>query len=130
MKPYTINGVRTTLYSIIQNVFAPTFISKYERNIGKYSARAKFILAEEAERADLAVIQLSMFLDSPAMLESLSQKMTAKTIFTIYIRYYWLSRYLECQNQSDAISLPENKADFFKYLLIDYWKNSLQERHI
>ncbi|MDE6995257.1 MAG: hypothetical protein K2P41_12675 [Lachnospiraceae bacterium] len=130
MKPYTINGVRTTLYSIIQNVFTPTFVSKYERNIGKYSARTECILAEEAERADLAVVQLSMFLDSPAMLESLSRKMTAKTIFTIYIRYYWLSRYLERQDQSDTISLPENKADFFKYLLIDYWKNSLQEHHI
>lgn len=125
MKPYTISGVRTTLYSIIQNVFTPTFVSKYERNIEKYSAKAESILAGETERANLAIVQLSMFLNSPAMLESLSQKMTAKTIFTIYIRYYWLSRYLEHQNQSDIISLPEDKAEFFKYLLIDYWKDSL-----
>lgn len=127
MKTYTINGIRTTLYPIIQNVFTPAFVSKYENNVGRYSARTEFIMSEESERADQAIVQMSVWLDSPVMLEAICKKLTAKTIFTIYIRYYWLSQYPERQEQSEILHLPEDKAQFFNFLLIDYWKKSLSE---
>ncbi len=125
MQTYTVNGIRTTLYSIIQNVFTPSFVKKYENNVTKYRSNAASIMYDESARADMAIIQMSLFLDSPAMLDSISKKLTAKTIFTIYIRYYYLSRYLEKKEQSELLELPEDKKEFFKYLLINYWQNSL-----
>lgn len=79
----------------------------------------------ESERADFAIIQMSLYLDSPSDLEKLAKSLDSKTIFTIYLRYYMLSRYLESQIQSDKLDLPEDREDFFKYLLIDHWKKSL-----
>ncbi len=125
MKAYTINGTRTTLYSIIQNVFTKTFINQYENNAAAYESSAECTMKAESERADFAIIQMSLYLDSPSELENLAKSLNPKTIFTIYLRYYMLSRYLERQIQSDKLELPEDKKDFFKYLLIDHWKKSL-----
>lgn len=125
MKAYTINGTRTTLYSIIQNVFTKTFINQYENNAAAYESSAECIMKAESKRADFAIIQMSLYLDSPSELENLAKSLDSKTIFTIYLRYYMLSRYLERQIQSDKLELPEDKKDFFKYLLIDHWKKSL-----
>lgn len=127
MKTYTINEIRTTLYNIIQNVFTKSFITQYEDNVAAYESSAAFIMKDESERANLAIVQMSLHLNSPSELETISKSLAAKTIFTIYLRYYMLSRYLESQNQSDRLNLPEDKENFFKYLLIDYWKKALED---
>lgn len=125
MKPYTVNAVRTTLYSIIQNIFTATFIEKYENNIYKYEHNMAETMYNESKKADCAIVQMSLCIDCPAMLDAAINKLTSKTICTIYMRYYVLSRYLEAQIQSSIIQLPESKGEFFQYLLTSYWQNAL-----
>ncbi len=125
MKTYTVTAIRTTLYSIIQNIFTPVFIHQYESNVAEYESRATIVMNNEAEHADFAILQMAVCLDSPADLDRIITNLKPETIFTLYLRYYMLSRYLEMQKQSDTFKLPAEKEEFFKHLLIDYWKKAL-----
>lgn len=127
MKNYTYNEVRTTLFKIVQNVFSPTFIRKYEDNIDRYRSSMERIMLENSDRIDSLVRQYSLCTDFPASCEALAVKQSAKMLCALYMRYYLISNYLMQQPQEDTIAFPEDEGDFFSEVLITFWKTVLNQ---
>lgn len=126
MKTYTYNEVRTTLFKIIQNVFSPTFVRKYEDNIDRYSHSIDRIMLENSDRIDSLVRQYSLCTDFPASCEAIAVKQSAKMLCALYMRYYLISNYLMQQPQDDTIEFPESEGEFFSAVLITFWQTVLK----
>lgn len=121
MKNYTIEEIRTTLYPIISEILTPEFNAVYNQNVHKYSVYMAELILAEASETDKLIRAFASSIGSKSENENLIQNTPAQLLICFFARYHLLTSYLANEQQDKIISLPEPKADFFVYLLTNFY---------
>lgn len=124
-KKYKVSEVRSTLGTIVTNLFTDTFAQKYERYMGKYGDSPEAYISALVDNSDdvtLAVGNLYFtYKHYPYNLDAYIDSTPDEIIGGIYLRYCILTKYLMSIDQAEILTLPENPDDFYLELLINYW---------
>lgn len=127
-KNYSVSEIRSTLASIVSNIFTDTYAQKYQafmdRNINDPNVLVSAILGQ-SDKIDVVIGNL-LFTSKyyPDNLDTLIRSTPDRVLCGIFLRYNLLTRYLKSLDQSEVICLPSSPDDFYLELMINYWINA------
>lgn len=118
MKTQTIEEIRFRLWKIVQKVFTPKFVRRYEF-IAQNPPLFKVIETYHEDTLDF-IREISMCLDHPQEIDRLISAASDCVIFTTYIKYFTATNTLQRADQQTVLLVSKSDSEFFRFILNDY----------
>ena len=124
MVKMSIVDVRKRLGTIVGIVFDEIFNAKYNSFVACEIINPEVIMDQNSQLADLFVSSQMLAISNPEYIKEMNIIASEQQVFTVFMRYHFLTCYLE--NQGDnIIEVEESDSAFLRQMLNSYWKLGL-----
>lgn len=118
MKQYTVTKLREKLASIVPKIFTSEYAAVYESMSDMSQEDATEIVTSTIDETNSLIVIFANCLNDPYQISSIINQTQPLLLFSLYMRYYYLTRYLMSTDQNKLFSLRENDKDFLLDVLI------------
>lgn len=123
MKQYTVTKLREKLASIVPKIFTSEYAAIYESMSDMSQEDAAEIVTSTIEDTNSLIVVFANCLNDPYQISSIINQTQPLLLFSLYMRYYYLTQYLMSTDQNKLFSLRENDKDFLLDVLIGIFYN-------
>lgn len=123
MKQYTVTKLREKLASIVPKIFTSEYAAIYESMSDMSQEDAAEIVTSTIDETNSLIVVFANCLNDPYQISSIINQTQPLLLFSLYMRYYYLTQYLMSTDQNKLFSLRENDKDFLLDVLIGIFYN-------
>ena len=123
MKQYTVTKLREKLASIVPKIFTSEYAAVYESMSDMSQEDATELVTSTIDETNSLIVIFANCLNDPYQISSIINQTQPLLLFSLYMRYYYLTRHLMSTDQNKLFSLRENDKDFLLDVLIGIFYN-------
>lgn len=124
----TINQIREKLGSIVSHVFTDDFTKNFNMISRQIEPdRVEVTCIAYLRGTDAYIRMASDHCKDDAYLADLSTLANPLIVFSVFMRYHWITQYLVSRDQHEVRDVPVDDSQFFRSIMLDLWYEIVPE---